>query len=77
MLPNDPPSGTKIVLLRDVQAPLRTLKAYESGELVRALQKWTGEDRPEDKFVIRIGSEEVTVRRDQISRGDKGTTSAM
>ena len=57
-----------MALTEDVHAPLRTFMTYEPGVLVRALQRWTGVDRPEDQFLVHVHEEEITVRRDQIDR---------
>jgi hypothetical protein len=67
MLQNDPPPGTPVRLLKDVTSGFRTLKAYTPATLVKALQKYI-EDRPEDLFDIRIGTDVVTVRRSDIEK---------
>jgi len=56
------------MLLRDVQSTTRSVKAYESGALVRTLQPWTGVDEPTDEFIVEIGGELLRVRRSDIGR---------
>jgi len=61
MLRNDPPSGTKVRFLRDLQKA----RANATAVLVRPLGEYTV-DRPEDRFEVDFQGERVVVQRQDI-----------
>jgi transcriptional regulator GlxA family with amidase domain len=67
MLDNDPPPGTAVIFLQDIKSITREVKAYSTGTLIRALQKYVS-DNPDDKFEVEYMGERVIVSRRQIQR---------
>jgi hypothetical protein len=61
MLENDPPSGTRVRFLRQVNKAA----VSSEGSLVRSLGRYAVE-RPEDQFEVRFGDETYVVQRRDI-----------
>jgi hypothetical protein len=66
MLDNDPPPGTKVYFVRQLQKGIRTLEAYQTATL-EARGGYRIEN-PDDLFRVNYGGEVFTVRRDEIRK---------
>lgn len=67
MLENDPPSGTRLVVMRDVTRGFRVLKAYATATMIGSVRKYSIE-RPEDEFDILYFGERIRVQRQDIKK---------